>query len=117
MMSWREFVREVQLKRKISYKEAMKEASVLWKKKPESEKKKKYKNPKHKVVPDVSQFPKNLRFKKKNPGTYTSVSFIKRKIPKILSRPKKRRRRLQTEPGPIDDQRFRYLNAGNVKIQ
>ena len=120
MQSWREFVREVQHEKKISYKEAMKEASVLWKKKPASEKKNKTKNPKHKLVPDVSQFPKKLRFKKKNPGTYSSTSFIKRKVPDILSRsPKRRRRSTITNPGPIDDQRFRYLNTGtyNVEVQ
>ena len=121
MQSWREFVREVQQKKKIPYKEAMKQASVLWKKKPASEKKKKYKNPKHKPVPDVTQFPKNMRFNKKNTGTYTSTSFIKRKIPDILSAPPKKRRRTNhrlSAPGPIDDQRFRYLNTGvyNVKI-
>ena len=39
MISWREFVREVQQKNQISYREAMKQASVLWKKKPHYEKK------------------------------------------------------------------------------
>ena len=118
MISWREFVREVQLKDKISYKEAMSRASVLWKKKPQHEKKTKPK--KHDRVPDISQFPKNLRFKKKNPKVYTNPSQIKRRIPDILTPrgPRPLKRRKQNHSGPIDDHRFRYLNLGSdyVKI-
>jgi len=117
MISWREFVREVQLKDKISYKEAMTRASVLWKKKPQHEKKTKMKNPKMKSVPEISQFPKNLRFKKKNPKVYTNTSHIKRKIPNILTMDSTRKRRKPNDSGPIDDHRFRYLNTGTNYIE
>ena len=108
MISWREFVREVQLKDKVTYKEAMSRASVLWKKKPQHEKKTKLKNPKHKKAPEISQFPKNLRFKKKNHKII---------IPDILTRDHTRKRRKLNDSGPIDDRRFRYLNAGTNYIE
>lgn len=119
MISWREFVREVQQKNGISYKLAMKEASILWKQKPHYEKKtKSKKGPKGiKKVPEVTQFPKKLRFSKKKPGMYASPQNIKRKLPDILTRaPLKRKRTMNI--GPIDDNRFKYLQVGSdyVKI-
>ena len=118
MISWREFVREIQLEHKISYKEAMTKASILWKIKPAHEKKTKVKNPNLKRAPDISQFPKKLRFKKKNPKVYTKPEQVKRKIPDILTRDANRKRRKPNNTGPIDDHRFRYLNVGsyNVKV-
>ena len=107
MISWREFVREVQIKNQISYKEAMSRASVLWKKKPHYEKKtKQKKGPKGiKKVPEITQFPKKLRFVKK-----------KRELPDILTRvPRKRKRTMDL--GPIDDPRFKYLKIGSDNIE
>ena len=117
MISWREFVREVQLKNKISYKEAMSQASVLWRKKPAHEKKNKPKGPAGiQRVPEISQFPKKLRFVKKKVGVYASLQNIKRKVPEILTKvPRKRKKK--TELGPIDDNRFKYLQVGTNYVK
>ena len=59
MTTWREFVKEVQAKHKITYKEAMKKASPLWQKKKKQPKtrmkasKKKFTEPE-----EVTDFPK-----------------------------------------------------------
>ena len=118
MISWREFVREVQQKNGISYRDAMKEASILWKKKPHYEKKNKSKRgPKGiKKVPDISQFPQKLKFSKKKPGVYTSLKNIKRKLPDILTRPPLKRKRTM-DLGPIDDNRFKYLQVGSNYVE
>ena len=98
MLSWREFVKEIQLKHKISYKMAMKRASPLWKAKPDYEKKtKRNKGPKGlKKVPDISQFPKHMNFKTPNK--------VVRAIPDIMLRAPKKKPRLSDRP--IDSLRY-----------
>ena len=109
MISWREFVREVQKKNKISYKEAMTKASALWKKKPNSEKKTKSKGPKGiDKVPEISQFPIKMRFSKKKSN--------QRKVPDILSRNHTKRKR-SLNVGPIDENRFKYLQVGTDYVK
>ena len=108
--SWAEFVKEIQGKYQISYREAQKKASALWKKKPAYEKKgKKYKTlPGMKKVPDISQFPKKLNFKAKrrDSAIYITPRMIKRKVPDIFTRaPKKKKRR---GPEGVDDASFKY---------
>ena len=110
MLSWREFVKEVQLKHKISYKDAMRRASPLWRAKPDYEKKtKRNKGPTGlKKVPEVSQFPAKMRFK--------TPQVKKREIPDILLRAPRKRLRPRSSDGPIDDLRFRYLNVNPKHI-
>ena len=111
MISWREFVREVQRTNNISYKQAMTRASALWKKKPDYEKKTKSKSKKGgiKKVPEVSQFPVKMRFSKKKPSVYS-------KLPDILTRaPLKRKQSMNL--GPIDDNRFKYLQVGSNHVE
>ena len=107
-LTWAEFVREVQSKHKIPYREAQKRASGLWKKKPAYEKKgKKYKTlPGMETVPDISQFPKKLNFKSK-PGkaaVYITPKMMKRKVPDIFTRAPKKLRLKE----PVDDASFKY---------
>ena len=58
-MTWNEFVKEIAQKHGLSRKEAMKKASPLWKKK---------KRGKHPVkdVPEISEFPKQIKKSKKD---------------------------------------------------
>ena len=118
MISWREFVREVQRTNNISYREAMTRASALWKKKPDYEKKTKSKSIKGgiKKVPEISQFPTKMRFSKKKPGIYASPKNLKRKLPDILTRePLKRQRSINL--GPIDTNRFKYSQVGSNHVE
>ena len=107
--TWREFVKEIQAKHQIPYREAQKKASGLWKKKPSYEKKgKKYKTlPGIQKVPEISQFPKKLNFKPKtkNSAVYITPKMIKRKVPDIFLRAPKKKRRF-TEG--VDDASFKY---------
>ena len=106
--TWTEFVREVQSKHQIPYREAQKKASGLWKKKPAHEKKgKKYKTlPGMQKVPEISQFPKKLNFKLKQrkSAIYITPKMIKRKVPDILTRAPKKLRVKE----PVDDASFKY---------
>ena len=98
--TWAEFVREVQTKHKIPYREAQKKASGLWKKKPAYEKKgKKYKTlPGMESISEISQFPKKLNFKsRKQSAVYMTPKITKRKVPDIFARaPKKLKRFTQS---------------------
>lgn len=103
--TWSEFVKEIQGKYQIPYREAQKKASGLWRKKPAYEKKgKKYKSlPGIEKVPDISQFPKKLNFKpkRKKESVYITPKMLKRKVPDIFLRAPKRKQR-------VDDASFKY---------
>ena len=66
--TWNEFVKEIQLEKQVSRKEAMKIASPLWQK---MKVKKQKANKKIKVPPTISEFPK--RKKRKKAGKRVSV--------------------------------------------
>ena len=61
-MTWNEFVKKIREERKITYKEALKVASPLWKKqkkdKPVKKKKRTTKKKKYEEPPEVTEFPK-----------------------------------------------------------
>lgn len=91
MTTWREFVKEVQAKNKISYKEALQKASPLWAKQKSKKTKITSKKKKKKVEPlkepeEVVDFPKHEKKKKKgrDPG------LGKRKAAERLSKVRKR---------------------------
>ena len=115
MISWREFVREVQRTNNITYKDAMTRASALWKKKPDYEKKTKSKSKKGgiKKVPEISQFPAKMRFSKKKPSVYSKLPDIL----KIPLGPRPLRRKQSMNLGPIDDNRFKYLQVGSNHVE
>ena len=58
MTTWNEFVKEIAEKHNLSRKEAMKKASPLWKKKKRGKQT-------VKDVPEISEFPKRRKTKKK----------------------------------------------------
>ena len=106
MTTWREFVKEVQIKNKISYKDAMKKASPLWAKKKgkktkitSKKKRKKVKDPLDDVE-EVIDYPKQGKCKKKDvvrrrvPPTIVQRNLRpglgKRKAAERLSRARKR---------------------------
>jgi len=61
-MTWNEFVKKIREERKITYKEALKVASPLWKKqkkdKPVKKRKRTTKKKKYQEPPEVTEFPK-----------------------------------------------------------
>ena len=59
MTTWNEFVKEIAKKHNLSRKEAMKKASPLWKKKKRGKQT-------VKDVPEISEFPKRRKTKKKS---------------------------------------------------
>ena len=101
MTTWREFVKEVQAKNKISYKEALKKASPLWAKQKSkktritSKKKKKAVEP-LKEPDEVIDFPKQVEKKKKKmvrrrvPPTITQLNMRGKKKMERLNKVRKR---------------------------
>lgn len=92
MTTWREFVKDVQAKKKISYKEALKKASPLWAKQKGKKTKITSKKKKKKVEPlkepeEVVDFPKQEK-KKKKKGRDPGLG--KRKAAERLSKVRKR---------------------------
>ena len=101
MTTWREFVKEVQAKNKISYKEALKKASPLWAKqkikktKITSKKKRKKKVEPLKEPEVVVDFPKQVEKKKKVvrrrvPPTITQLNMRGKKKMERLNKVRKR---------------------------
>jgi len=102
MTTWREFVKEVQAKNKISYKEALKKASPLWakqksKKTKITSKKKKKKADPLKEPEEVVDFPKLVEKKKKGkvvrrrvPPTITQLNMRGKKKLERLNKVRKR---------------------------
>ena len=100
MTTWREFVKEVQAKNKISYKDALKKASPLWakqksKKTKISSKKKRKKADPLKVPEEVVDFPKQVEKKKKVvrrrvPPTITQLNMRGKKKMERLNKVRKR---------------------------
>jgi hypothetical protein len=99
MTTWREFVKEVQAKNKISYKEALKKASPLWAK--QKSKKTKKTSKKKKAEPlkepeEVVDFPKQVEKKKKKmvrrrvPPTITQLNMRGKKKMERLNKVRKR---------------------------
>lgn len=119
-MNWREFVKQTQSKYGISYKEAMKKASPLWKvykDKPAKKKRKTKKKGKVELPEDVIDFPK-IRTKKdvkqKIPQTQAVVKSelggtMGDEIDRRRERPTKGRKRLARKHGIVLDSTHRYM--------
>ena len=120
-MNWREFVKQTQSKYGISYKEAMKKASPLWKvykDKPATKKRKKKKG-KVELPEDVIDFPKSRTKKKKDvkqkiPQTQAVVKSdlggtMGDEIDRRRERPTKGRKRLARKHGIVLDSTHRYM--------
>ena len=121
MTTWNEFVKEVQLDKKVSRKEAMRIASPLWQKK----KLKDAKNPQRKNiktkadVPEISEFPKPKKRKKRKTGKRVAVpatiavaaSQLGGRLPDTLhaAHPKRGRKRLTKKHVVLQDSHFRFL--------
>ena len=121
MTTWNEFVKEIQLEKKVSRKEAMQIASPLWQKK----KLKDAKNPKTKKakikadVPDIAEFPAKKKRKKRKAGKRVPVpatiavaaSQLGGRLPTSLhtNHPKRGRKRLTKKHVVLQDSHFRFL--------
>ena len=121
-MNWREFVKQTQSKYGISYKEAMKKASPLWKEykdKPAKKPRKKKKKGKVELPEDVIDFPKSRAKKKKDvkqkiPQTQAVVKSdlggtMGEEIDRRRERPVKGRKRLARKHGIVLDSTHRYM--------
>ena len=127
-MNWREFVKKVQAEHGISYKEAMKKASPLWKEhkeaandKPKKKARKAKKRAKKRVgVPkEVIDFPKvakkrNEEVRQKIPQTQTVVvsdlgGAMGAEIDRRRNKKLKGRKRLDKKHGLLLDSTHRYL--------
>ena len=120
-MNWREFVKQTQSKYGISYKEAMKKASPLWKvyKDKPAKKKRKKKKGKVELPEDVIDFPKSRTKKKKDvkqkiPQTQAVVKSdlggtMGDEIDRRRERPVKGRKRLARKHGIVLDSTHRYM--------
>lgn len=121
-MNWREFVKQTQSKYGISYKEAMKKASPLWKvykDKPAKKKSRTKKKGKIELPEDVIDFPKSRTKKKKDvkqtiPQTQAVVKSalggtIGDDIDRRRERPLKGRKRLARKHGIVLDSTHRYM--------
>lgn len=121
-MNWREFVKQTQSKYGISYKEAMKKASPLWKvykDKPAKKKSRTKKKGKIELPEDVIDFPKSRTKKKKDvkqtiPQTQAVVKSalggtIGDEIDRRRERPLKGRKRLARKHGIVLDSTHRYM--------
>ena len=118
MGTWHEFVREIQAKHDISYREALKKASPLWKQRPDYKKKLK-KNKKLakgiETVEEIREFPqvKKRRNKKaaKPIAAVTNKSFLAPANPPRRDGVKasKKEKRDARKHGPLLDSKFKYL--------
>ena len=119
MSTWNEFVKEIQLDKKVSRKEAMQIASPLWQKKKLKDAKfgKKKKQKLKGDVPEISEFPKVKKKRKKGkrvsvPATIAvAASQLGGRLPDSLhdDHPKKGRRRLTKKHVVLQDSHFRFL--------
>ena len=119
MTTWNEFVKEIQLEKKVGRKEAMQIASPLWQKK----KRQDAKNPKIRKakikpdVPEISEFPKPKKKRKKGkrvavPATIAvAASQLGGRLPDSLhaDHPKRGRKRLTKKHVVLQDSHFRFL--------
>ena len=122
MTTWNEFVKQVQLDKQVSRKEAMRIASPLWQKKKLQD----AKNPRRKKakikgadVPEISEFPKVKKQKKKRTGKRVAVpatiavaaSQLGGRLPDSLHGPsaKRGRKRLTKKHVVLQDSHFRFL--------
>ena len=118
MGTWHEFVKEIQAKHDISYKEALKKASPLWKARPDYKKKLK-KNKKLakgiQAVEEIREFPqvKKRRNKKaaKPVSAVTNNSVLTPANPpsRHNTKPSKKEKRDARKHGPLLDSKFKYL--------
>ena len=119
MGTWHDFVREVQAKHDISYKEALQKASPLWKARPDYKKKLK-KNKKLaegiETVDEIREFPqvKKRRNKKaaKPISAVTNNSVLTPTNPpsRHNAKPSKKEKRAARKHGPLLDSKFKYLS-------
>ena len=120
-MNWREFVKQTQSKYGISYNEAMKKASPLWKvyKDKPAKKKRKKKKGKVELPEDVIDFPKSRTKKKKDvKQTISQTQAVVKsdlggtmgdEIDRRRERPLKGRKRLARKHGIVLDSTHRYM--------
>ena len=106
MMTWNEFVKKIREERKITYKEALKVASPLWKKhkkdKPVKKKRRTTKKKKYEEPPEVTEFPKPAPVKPEGTRrkiavtTTKNVTNIGGKLIDPLEPPRRKKRRRRT---------------------
>ena len=119
MGTWHEFVREIQAKHDIPYKEALQKASPLWKARPNYKKKLKKNNKLAKGIEapeEISEFPqvKKRRNKKaaKPVSAVTNNSVLTPANPprRHNAKPSKKEKRAARKHGPLLDSKFKYLS-------
>ena len=119
MGTWHEFVREIQAKHDISYRDALQKASPLWKARPNYKKKLKNNNKLAKGIEapeEISEFPqvKKRRNKKaaKPVSAVTNKSVLTPTNPpsRHNAKPSKKEKRAARKHGPLLDSKFKYLS-------
>ena len=113
--TWNEFVKEVQLDKQVSRKEAMKIASPLWQK---MKVKKQKGNKKVKIPPTISEFPKQKKKKKvtkigKRVGVPATVAVRQSELGGAIDphkKVKRGRKRLVKKHTVLQDSHFRFLS-------
>ena len=119
MQTWHEFVREIQGKYKLTYREAVKRASPLWK--AQASYKKKLKSNKKlaegiEAAPEVSEFPKiDKRRKNKAKRQISAITNNNVFAPAVPAardelKPSKKQKRDSRKHGPLLDSKFKYLS-------